>query len=53
MNYIPRFEKKGQVIDTAAMTDAANELKLADITNINAYNRVSSWYFLGRQYSFI
>ncbi|AJR16191.1 hypothetical protein ACO2J1_15895 [Leptospira interrogans] len=37
MNYIARFEKKGQVVDTAAMTDAANELKLADITNINAY----------------
>ncbi len=37
MNYIARFEKKGQVVDTSAMTQEAEKLKLSDVANLNAY----------------
>ncbi|MBM9576764.1 hypothetical protein JWG45_06310 [Leptospira sp. 201903070] len=37
LNYIARFEKKGQVVDTTAMTHEAEKLKLSDVANLNAY----------------
>ncbi|AYV57501.1 hypothetical protein EFP84_10815 [Leptospira kmetyi] len=37
MNYIARFEKKGQVVDTTAMTTEAEKLKLADVADVNAF----------------
>nr|WP_246836091.1 hypothetical protein [Leptospira yasudae] len=37
LNYIARFEKKGQVVDTSGMTEQARLLKAADITDIQAY----------------
>ncbi|WP_207767162.1 hypothetical protein [Leptospira adleri] len=37
MNYIARFEKKGEVVDTTGMTIEAEKLKLNDVANVNAY----------------
>ncbi|MDV6237815.1 hypothetical protein CH379_019480 [Leptospira ellisii] len=37
LNYIARFEKKGQVVDTAHLTEEARKLKKEDVANVNAY----------------
>ncbi|XDD50239.1 hypothetical protein AB3N59_18130 [Leptospira sp. WS92.C1] len=37
LNYIARFEKKGQVVDTTSMTSEAEKLKLTDVADVSAY----------------
>lgn len=36
-NYIPRFEKKGQIADTSHMTEPASKLKNEDVIDVQAY----------------